>query len=34
MVAGRAYMEWHNQEAGIVYRNIFTEDGLEVLRSK
>ncbi|TWW59309.1 hypothetical protein D4764_06G0008390 [Takifugu flavidus] len=30
MLAGKAYMEWHNQVAGIVYRNICTEYGLEV----
>ncbi|TWW53461.1 uncharacterized protein LOC130519722 [Takifugu flavidus] len=30
MLAGKAYMERHNQVAGIVYRNICTEYGLEV----
>ncbi|KAI3355858.1 hypothetical protein L3Q82_004410 [Scortum barcoo] len=34
MLAGKAYMERHNQVAGIVYRNICTEFGLEVPRSK
>ena len=34
MQAGTAYMERHNQVAGIVYRNICTEYGLEVPRSE
>ena len=34
MLAGKAYMERHNQVAGIVYRNICTEYGLETPRSK
>ncbi|CAL9694852.1 unnamed protein product [Knipowitschia caucasica] len=34
MLAGRAYMERHNQVAGIVYRNICAEYGLETPRSK
>ena len=34
MQAGTAYMERHNQVAGIVYRNICTEFGLEVPRSE
>ncbi|KAI3361747.1 hypothetical protein L3Q82_001956 [Scortum barcoo] len=34
MLAGKAYMEHHYQVAGIVYRNICTEFGLEVPRSK
>ena len=29
MQAGSAYMERHNQVAGIVYRNIWTQYGLE-----
>ncbi|TWW72943.1 hypothetical protein D4764_15G0003370 [Takifugu flavidus] len=29
MLAGKAYMERHNQVAGIVYRNICTKYGLE-----
>ncbi|TWW62315.1 hypothetical protein D4764_04G0009620 [Takifugu flavidus] len=29
MVAGKAYIERHNKVAGIVYRNIYTEYGLE-----
>ncbi len=33
MQAGTAYMGRHNQVAGIVYKNIWTEYGLEVLRS-
>ena len=34
MLAGKAYMERHNQVAGIVYRNICVEYGLETPRSK
>ncbi|TWW69232.1 hypothetical protein D4764_18G0000380 [Takifugu flavidus] len=34
MLAGKAYMERHNQVAGIVYRNICTEYGLEVPGSR
>ena len=34
MLAGKAYMECHNQVAGIVYRNICAEYGLETPRSK
>ncbi|XP_051916213.1 uncharacterized protein LOC127597287 isoform X2 [Hippocampus zosterae] len=34
MLAGKAYMERHNQVAGIVYRNICAEYGLETPRSK
>uniref|UniRef100_A0A669EZW7 Reverse transcriptase domain-containing protein n=1 Tax=Oreochromis niloticus TaxID=8128 RepID=A0A669EZW7_ORENI len=34
MLAGKAYMERHNQVAGIVYRNICAEYNLEVPRSK
>lgn len=34
MLAGRACMERYNQGAGIVYRIICAEYGLEVLRSK
>lgn len=34
MLAGKAYLERHNQVAGIVYRNICTEYGLEVPRSR
>ncbi|TWW73493.1 hypothetical protein D4764_15G0008870 [Takifugu flavidus] len=34
MFAGKAYMERHNQVAGIVYRNICTEYGLEVPGSR
>ncbi|KAK7925836.1 hypothetical protein WMY93_008146 [Mugilogobius chulae] len=34
MLAGKAYMELHNQLAGIVYRNICVEYGLETPRSK
>lgn len=34
MLAGRAFMEHHNQVAGIVYRNICAEYVLEVARSK
>ncbi|XP_055368940.1 uncharacterized protein LOC129604854 [Betta splendens] len=34
MLAGKAYMERHNQLAGIVYRNICAEYGLETPRSK
>lgn len=34
MLAGKAYMEHHNQMAGILYSNFFTVFGLEVPRSK
>ena len=34
MLAGKVYMESHNQVAGIVYRNICVEYGLEVPGSK
>ncbi|XP_055368950.1 uncharacterized protein LOC129604859 [Betta splendens] len=34
MLAGKAYMKRHNQVAGIVYRNICAEYGLETPRSK
>ncbi|KAK7886240.1 hypothetical protein WMY93_025861 [Mugilogobius chulae] len=34
MLAGKACMERHNQVAGIVYRNICAEYGLETPRSK
>ncbi|KAF7642179.1 hypothetical protein LDENG_00262910 [Lucifuga dentata] len=34
MLDGTAYTERHNQVAGIVYRNICAEYGLEVLKSK
>ncbi|XP_054913489.1 uncharacterized protein LOC129377515 [Poeciliopsis prolifica] len=34
ILAGKAYMERHNQVAGIVYRNICAEYGLETPRSK
>ena len=34
MLAGSAYMERHNQVAGIVYRNICTQYGLEVPKSQ
>ncbi|KAF7649568.1 hypothetical protein LDENG_00139440 [Lucifuga dentata] len=34
MLAGTAYTERHNQVAGIVYRNICAEYGLEVPKSK
>ncbi|KAK7922439.1 hypothetical protein WMY93_009341 [Mugilogobius chulae] len=34
MLAGKAYMERHNQVAGIVYRNICAEYGLETPSSK
>ncbi|KAF7659584.1 hypothetical protein LDENG_00296340 [Lucifuga dentata] len=34
MLAGTAYTEKHNQVAGIVYRNICAEYGLEVPKSK
>jgi len=34
MQAGTAYMECHNQVAGIVYRNICTKYGLEAPSSK
>ncbi|KAK7930437.1 hypothetical protein WMY93_006832 [Mugilogobius chulae] len=34
MLAVKAYMERHNQVAGIVYRNICAEYGLETPRSK
>uniref|UniRef100_A0A087YQ23 Uncharacterized protein n=1 Tax=Poecilia formosa TaxID=48698 RepID=A0A087YQ23_POEFO len=34
MLAGKAYMERHNQVVGIVYRNICAEYGLEAPRSK
>uniref|UniRef100_A0A087XGF1 Reverse transcriptase zinc-binding domain-containing protein n=2 Tax=Poecilia formosa TaxID=48698 RepID=A0A087XGF1_POEFO len=34
MLAGKAYMERHNQVASIVYRNICAEYGLEAPRSK
>ena len=34
MLAGKAYMERHNQVAGIVYRNICAEYKLETPRSK
>ncbi|XP_051914448.1 uncharacterized protein LOC127596235 [Hippocampus zosterae] len=34
MLAGKAYMERHNQVAGIVYRNNCAEYGLETPRSK
>lgn len=33
MLASKAYMDRHNQIAGIVYRNICTQDGLEKPRS-
>ena len=28
MQAGKAYMEYHNRVAGILYRNIYTEHGV------
>ena len=34
MLAGSAYMDRHNQVAGIVYRNICTQYGLEVPKSQ
>uniref|UniRef100_A0A3B3HDB2 HAT C-terminal dimerisation domain-containing protein n=1 Tax=Oryzias latipes TaxID=8090 RepID=A0A3B3HDB2_ORYLA len=34
MLAGKAYMERHNQVAGIIYRNMCAEYGLETPRSK
>ncbi|TWW61003.1 hypothetical protein D4764_05G0010930 [Takifugu flavidus] len=34
ILAGKTYMERHNQVAGIVYRNICTEYGLEVPGSR
>ncbi|TWW53997.1 hypothetical protein D4764_0291640, partial [Takifugu flavidus] len=34
MLAGKAYMERHKQVAGIMYRNICTEYGLEVPGSR
>ena len=34
MLAGKAYLERHNQGGGIVYRSICTEYGLEVPGSK
>ncbi|TWW73335.1 hypothetical protein D4764_15G0007290 [Takifugu flavidus] len=34
MLAGKEYMERHNQVAGIVYRNICTEYGLEIQADK
>ncbi|TWW67367.1 hypothetical protein D4764_02G0004080 [Takifugu flavidus] len=34
MLAGKADIEWHNQVAVIVYRNICTECGLEVPGSR
>lgn len=34
MLAGRPYIQQHNQVAGIVYWNICAEYGLEVPRSK
>ncbi|KAM6449746.1 uncharacterized protein PHA67_017094 [Liasis olivaceus] len=34
MQARTAYTEWHNQVAGIVYRNICTVYGLDLLKSR
>uniref|UniRef100_A0A3Q2CVR7 ADAM metallopeptidase domain 19b n=1 Tax=Cyprinodon variegatus TaxID=28743 RepID=A0A3Q2CVR7_CYPVA len=34
MLAWKAYMERHNQETGVLYRNICAENGLETQRSK
>ena len=34
ILAGSAYMERHNQVAGIVYRNICTQYGIEVPKSQ
>ncbi len=34
VLAGKAYIERHNQVAGIVYRNICAEYGLEVQKVK
>uniref|UniRef100_A0A3B3HW39 Reverse transcriptase domain-containing protein n=1 Tax=Oryzias latipes TaxID=8090 RepID=A0A3B3HW39_ORYLA len=34
MLAGKAYMERHNQVAGIIYRNVCAKYGLETPRSK
>ena len=34
MLAGKAYMEHHNQVAGIIHRNILAEYGLEVPGSR
>ena len=34
MLAGSAYMERHNQVAGIVYRNICNQYGIEVPKSQ
>jgi len=34
MEAGMAYMEHHNYVAGILFRNICTEYGMEVPKSK
>ena len=34
MQAGTAYTERHNQVAGIVYRNIFSEYGLDPPKSR